>query len=104
MRASRCICRTRRATTGGTGGSRTTNPDARDLADLLRLGRLAEAWIFRDRPELVRNATADAFPTSFDVLLAPQADWIAIKNQFERLAGVDQVIFTAPSDTAGFQQ
>src|SRR6516165_8062117 len=69
--------------------------DARDLADLLRLGRLAEAWIFRDRPELVRNATADAFPTSFDVLLAPQADWIAIKNQFERLAGVDQVIFTA---------
>ena len=47
-----------RATTGATGGARTTSADATDLVDMLRLGRLPEAWIAppacRELRELVR--------------------------------------------------
>jgi transposase len=53
-----CIWRTRWATTGVTGGVKNDVRDATDLADLLRLGRLAEAWIappeLRELRELVR--------------------------------------------------
>ncbi len=34
--------------------------DARDLADLLRLGRLAEAWIAHPRPESCGRWSASA--------------------------------------------
>src|SRR5665213_1107481 len=53
-----CTSRIHWATTGGTDGSRTTKRDATDLVDLLRMGRLAEAWIappaLRELRELIR--------------------------------------------------
>ena len=56
--ATTCTWPTRSATTGDTGGSRTTSVTPRDLADMLRIGRLAEAWIapppVRELRELVR--------------------------------------------------
>ncbi len=55
---SRCIFRIRRATIGGYRRVKNDELDAWDLADLLRLGRLAEAWIappaVRELRELVR--------------------------------------------------
>lgn len=45
-------------TTGDTGASRTTSATPPDLVDLLRMGRLAEAWIapppLRELRELIR--------------------------------------------------
>ena len=55
---SACICRIRRATTGGTVGSRTTNATPVIWRTCCGLGRLAEAWIappaIRELRELVR--------------------------------------------------